>query len=94
MTQEQAIAYAIEPLSHAPVASATGENPGGLTDRERGVAALIAQSKSNAEIADALVISKRTAETHISNILSKLGFTSRGQIAAWTIKKTLTSQFD
>jgi predicted ATPase/DNA-binding CsgD family transcriptional regulator len=67
------------------------ESYNGLTHREREVATLIAQSKSNAEIAEALVLSKRTVETHITNILSKLGFTSRVQIAAWVIKKGLAS---
>jgi non-specific serine/threonine protein kinase len=39
-----------------------------------------------------MVVSKRTVETHITNILSKLGFTSRGQIAAWAIKKKLAPE--
>ena len=56
----------------------------GLTEREREVAALIGQGQSNAEIAELLVVSKRTVETYVSNVLSKLGFTSRSQIALWT----------
>jgi predicted ATPase/DNA-binding NarL/FixJ family response regulator len=56
-----------------------------LTIREREVAALIAQGKSNSEIADELVISKRTVEKHISNILSKLAFATRVQIVRWAI---------
>jgi DNA-binding CsgD family transcriptional regulator len=63
---------------------------GGLTTREREVAALIAQGKFNREIADLLVVSERTIETHVSNIMFKLGFTSRRQIAAWTVEKGLT----
>ena len=62
---------------------------GGLTEREREVVTLIAQSKSNREIADALVVSERTVETHVSNVLFKLGFTSRLQIAAWVIERGL-----
>jgi len=54
-----------------------------LTPRERQVAELVATGLTNAEIADKLVISGRTAEGHVENILSKLGFTSRTQIAAW-----------
>jgi len=61
----------------------------GLSEREREVAALIGQGKSNAEIAELLVVSKRTAETYVSNVLSKLGFTSRSQIALWTRDKGL-----
>ena len=62
---------------------------GGLTAREREVASLIAQGKSNHEIADALVISESTAERHVANILSKLGFNSRTQIAVWAVEKGL-----
>jgi DNA-binding CsgD family transcriptional regulator/tetratricopeptide (TPR) repeat protein len=64
---------------------------GGLTTREREVAALIAQGKFNREIAEALVVNERTIETHVSNIMFKLGFTSRTQIAAWTVEKGLTA---
>ncbi|MCL4301428.1 MAG: tetratricopeptide repeat protein [Anaerolineae bacterium] len=62
---------------------------GGLTAREREVAALIAQGQSNRAIAVALVITERTAERHVANILAKLGFTSRVQIAAWAVQKGL-----
>jgi non-specific serine/threonine protein kinase len=59
---------------------------GGLTAREREVAALVARGKSNREIADDLVLGERTIETHVGNILSKLGFTTRVQIAAWAVE--------
>jgi DNA-binding NarL/FixJ family response regulator len=62
----------------------------GLTERERAVAALIAQGKSNREIADALVVAPHTIETHVSSILSKLSFTSRTQIAVWATEKGLS----
>jgi DNA-binding CsgD family transcriptional regulator len=62
---------------------------GGLTERERTIAMLIAQARSNRDIADTLFISERTVETHISNIFFKLGFSSRTQIAAWAIEKGL-----
>ncbi|WP_345431032.1 ATP-binding protein [Actinoallomurus vinaceus] len=56
-----------------------------LTRREREIADLVAEGRSNKEIAAALVISQRTAEGHVEHILRKLGFTSRSQIAAaWT----------
>ena len=58
-----------------------------LTDREREVLALVAQGLSNQQIADALVISERTARTHVSNILSKLGVTSRTQAALLAIRE-------
>ncbi|WP_329117129.1 ATP-binding protein [Streptomyces sp. NBC_01465] len=53
-----------------------------LTRREREVAALVHQGLSNREIAEKLVISKRTADAHVEHILAKLGFGSRGEIAA------------
>ncbi len=62
---------------------------GGLTEREREVAALIAQGRSNREIASTLVISIKTTEAHISHIFTKLGFSSRAQIAAWAVEKGL-----
>jgi DNA-binding CsgD family transcriptional regulator len=64
---------------------------GGLSVREREVAALLAQGRSNREIADSLVVSERTAEAHVSNILGKLGLSTRAQIAAWAVEKGLTS---
>ncbi|WP_067692208.1 LuxR C-terminal-related transcriptional regulator [Nocardia jejuensis] len=54
-----------------------------LTRREKDVARLVAAGHSNKRIAADLVISIRTAETHVEHILTKLGFTSRTQVAAW-----------
>ncbi|PJF42906.1 MAG: hypothetical protein CUN55_09495, partial [Phototrophicales bacterium] len=62
---------------------------GGLTEREREIAVLVAEGKSNREIAEKLVLSKRTVDAHISNILNKLGFSSRTQIAHWVAGKKL-----
>ena len=62
----------------------------GVTQRERAVAALIALGKSNREIADELFVAPHTIETHVSSILSKLGFTSRTQIAVWATEKGLS----
>jgi DNA-binding NarL/FixJ family response regulator len=58
-----------------------------LTDREREVLVLVAQGLSNQQIADSLVISERTARTHVSNILSKLGVASRTQAALLAIRE-------
>jgi DNA-binding NarL/FixJ family response regulator len=54
-----------------------------LTRRERQVAELVSQGLSNKQIAAKLVISQRTGQGHVENILEKLGLTSRAQIAAW-----------
>jgi non-specific serine/threonine protein kinase len=54
-----------------------------LTKREREIAELVTQGLGNREIAERLVLAKRTVDSHIEHIFSKLGFTSRAQIAAW-----------
>jgi predicted ATPase/DNA-binding CsgD family transcriptional regulator len=54
-----------------------------LTAREREIAVLISRGLSNRAIADELVISPATAARHVANIFTKLGFTSRAQLAAW-----------
>jgi non-specific serine/threonine protein kinase len=80
-----AIAYALneQPQAEPPPARTTQTMT--LTRREREVADLVAEGLSNKDIAARLVISPRTAETHVERILTKLGFTSRTQIAAWAI---------
>jgi DNA-binding CsgD family transcriptional regulator len=62
----------------------------GLTAREREVAAEIARGKSNREIAADLVVSERTVEYHVGNILGKLGVSSRSQVAVWAVERGLT----
>ncbi len=62
---------------------------GGLTEREREVAALIAQGRSNREIAGMLFVTVRTVEAHITRILDKLDFKSRTEIAGWAVAKGL-----
>ncbi len=54
-----------------------------LTPRQAEVAALVAQGWSNRQIAEELVITERSAESHIERILMRMGFRSRAQIAAW-----------
>ena len=71
---------------------ATANEYDGLSERELEVAALIGQGKSNAEMAELLVVSKRTVETYVSRVLSKLGLTSRSQIALWTRDKKLSGR--
>ena len=91
-TLEQAIEYALS-LPLVPTASTSklhGE-PGGLTEREREIVALIGQGRTNGEIAIELVLSKRTVEKHVANILSKLQLTNRAQIVRWAIEHNLTS---
>lgn len=88
LSLEQAIQYA-QNLSLKPAATLPArEQQDGLTGREREVAALIAQGQSNSEIAAELVLSKRTVEKHIANILSKLSLTSRAQIVRWGMENS------
>jgi non-specific serine/threonine protein kinase len=85
MTIEQALEYALAPAQAGRAARVAAA--GAMTAREREVAALIAQGLTNRQIAAKLVITERTAETHVQNILNKLGFTSRAQIAAWSARQ-------
>jgi DNA-binding NarL/FixJ family response regulator len=59
---------------------------GTLTEREREVLALIADGRSNREIARALVLSEKTVKTHVSNILMKLDLADRTQAALWAVR--------
>src|SRR4051794_33308682 len=54
-----------------------------LGQREAEVARRVAEGRSNKAIGSRLFISERTVESHVRNILAKLGFTSRAQVAAW-----------
>jgi len=69
----------------APPAGAASdhESAGVLRQRETDVARLVADGLSNKEIGARLFISERTVESHIRNIMNKLGFNSRTQIAGW-----------
>jgi pimeloyl-ACP methyl ester carboxylesterase/DNA-binding CsgD family transcriptional regulator len=62
--------------------------PPTLTPRQAQVAALVAQGRSNRQIAEELVITERSAESHVERIRARLGFRSRAQIAAWYVAST------
>jgi predicted ATPase/DNA-binding CsgD family transcriptional regulator len=90
LTLGQAIAYAqgggaaTEP-ERAPAAQRTGVDRPQLTKRELEIAQLIAEGLTNKQIAQSLVISRRTAEGHVENILAKLGLNTRTQLASWIL---------
>ncbi|GHF96702.1 MULTISPECIES: ATP-binding protein [Amycolatopsis] len=79
---DEVVRYALRERPAPHVAGKTAE-PGGLTRRQREIAELVARGMSNKEIAAALVLSGRTVEGHVENILVKLGLTSRTQVASW-----------
>jgi DNA-binding CsgD family transcriptional regulator len=84
--------HAVVPPPPAPTAArAAKARFGGLTAREREVARMIARGLSNRAIADHLVLGERTVESYVSNILGKLTFTSRAQIAAWAVEHGLAT---
>ncbi len=93
MRIKEMVAYAlsepVRPSISAPVSEK--EKYQGLSKRERETAFLIAQGKSNREIARLMTIGEKTAETYVTRILNKLGFTSRVQIATWAVEKGLIS---
>lgn len=79
---EEAVTYAIT-MADFPERNHLSDTP--LTAREKQVANLIGEGLSNQQIATRLVISVRTAQGHVENILRKLGFSSRTQVAAWVV---------
>jgi DNA-binding NarL/FixJ family response regulator len=80
------IAYA---LAERVVDSTPEDGPPVLTRRQQEIAALISKGLTSREIGAALVISARTVESHIENIMTRLGLTSRSQIAAWSVEQSL-----
>jgi non-specific serine/threonine protein kinase len=90
LTEGQAVAFAFS--DHVDPPEARDPAPSPLTRRETEVAQLVAEGLSNAEIAQRLVISVRTAQGHVENILRKLGFTSRAMVASWVAHRRAQQQ--
>jgi non-specific serine/threonine protein kinase len=88
---DDAVGYALGsaggPDARPPATKRDAAEAGTLTRREREIAELIRQGLSNKEIASTLMISQRTAEGHVEHILTKLGFTTRAQVAAWVTEQ-------
>ena len=76
-------AVALAAGRRAPAAGGGARGEVRLTSRESEIAALVAEGLTNREIAERLVMARRTAEAHVAHILGKLNFTSRAQLAAW-----------
>jgi predicted ATPase/DNA-binding CsgD family transcriptional regulator len=91
MDRDGAIALAAgEPTAGVRPARRPLDSP--LSEREREIAALVADGLSNRDIADRLYISVRTAENHVSHILVKLGLHSRGQLARWMTSRSVRNE--
>jgi DNA-binding NarL/FixJ family response regulator len=96
MSLHDAIAYALSSAATsrpAAVAQSRRHGPGKdgspLSRRELEVAKLVAHGLTNREVAETLVISERTADAHVANILGKLHLRGRAQIGAWIVERGL-----
>ncbi|WP_213575254.1 protein kinase [Rhodococcus sp. USK13] len=87
MDIDSAVAYALREQPEKP----TFPDSPRLTKREQQVADLVAEGLTNKAIAARLVISQRTVQGHVEHILTKLGFTSRAQVAAWVVEERQSS---
>lgn len=81
-----AVLERVRRVTHAEESGAFGE----LTEQERRVLAHVADGKSNREIADAMELAEKTVRNYVSNVLAKLGLTSRAQAAAFAIRNRLS----
>jgi predicted ATPase/DNA-binding CsgD family transcriptional regulator len=88
LSRVKAIAYAVGDAQASADRPVTRDPDETLTPREREVAQLIGQGLINKEIAARLGVAQRTAESHVENILRKLGFTTRTQVAIWVLHRT------
>jgi non-specific serine/threonine protein kinase len=97
LSLERAVAYALEVDEPATVGAPVPARrlhrgrPGGLSPRELEVVHLIVHGLTNRRIAEELVIAEWTVDSHVRHILTKLGFRSRAQVAAWAVEQGLVS---
>jgi DNA-binding NarL/FixJ family response regulator len=86
MDLDKAVADALERKTATSGAEQSAGRASMLTHREMEIAELVCEGLSNRDVADRLVISQRTVESHVEHIMSKLGFNSRTQIATWVVE--------
>ena len=89
-----AVAKGETPATPAAGPAGTAEPGAGakaLTRREREIAELVADGLGNRDIAERLYLSKRTVDSHVEHIFTKLGFSARGQLTAWVLERRESS---
>jgi non-specific serine/threonine protein kinase len=91
MSYDAAVEYALT-CETTPHGHERSGSDAPLSRREKEVAVMLGRGLTNREIARELVISKQTVDRHVSNILSKLGFQRRSQIAAWVAAQRTVSR--
>ena len=94
MPIEQAVSYALTEDETRLIVEVRPPGPDALarlTSRERQVAALVAQGLSDQQIAEQIVVSRRTAENHVHHVLLKLGFHTRADLIDWVPRLGLKS---
>jgi non-specific serine/threonine protein kinase len=89
MPPDDAVRFALGETEPAPRGD---EDESPLTTRELEVAELVARGLSNRDVAQVLYISPRTAQGHVENILRKLDFSSRTQVAAWVVERNARAE--
>jgi DNA-binding NarL/FixJ family response regulator len=93
MTIDEGIAFAVEDKpARKPVTPVKSPSDTELTPRQLEIARLIADDLTNRQIAARLFLSERTVETHITNMLNKLGLNSRVQLSRWIAELPETSR--
>jgi predicted ATPase/DNA-binding CsgD family transcriptional regulator len=92
MQMQAALDYVLSTDHAAGDSAVAGDGSGGgLSPREREVAQLIALGRSNREIAEALVLSSKTVESHVKHIFGKLGVQGRTEVAVWATRQGLVN---
>ena len=87
MSLQEAVSFALEETVIRPTAEMQPRGSSPLSPREAETASLVAQGLSNKAVAAKLMISERTVDSHVLNILNKLGIQSRTEIALWVTRQ-------
>jgi len=89
MTMDEVIAHALEEPTVPPAATHVAATRDRLSPREREVLGLVAQGRSNREIAETLIVTEHTAKYHVAQLLNKLGAGSRAEAVTRAVAEGL-----